>query len=213
MSILNEPFNNPEGVKLQIDTMLAEYQVLRQAIEKFRDMQGQLDNLALTVVGLSIPLTLAVLERSPESVGVILLVPIVLFLISFSQLRHERQIAIDASYIDINLRPKLNQLLSTISGHSVSILEYEAFATMRNPVSKNRLLETIAVASRSAISISCGVGLIVLFLYVKFFFTDSKWYFYEILLLLINFAVITVVFLLSSLILGFYAQIRAVHKH
>lgn len=203
---------NPESVRLQIDTLLAEYQVLRQAIEKFRDMQGQLDNLALTVVGLSIPLTLAILERSPESVGIILLVPIVLFLISFSQLRHERQIAIDASYIDINLRPKLNQLLSKVSGETVSILEYEAFATKRNPISKNRLFETIAVASRSAISISCGIGLIFLFLYVKLFLTESKWYFYEILLLFVNLTIMAVVFVVSRFILDFYARIRAIHK-
>ena len=80
------------AVKLQFDALLADYRMRTDAVERRRQMQGQLDTMTLAGLGLSITLVLAILERSPTDIGVILLLPILFFAIAFVQLRHERQL-------------------------------------------------------------------------------------------------------------------------
>jgi hypothetical protein len=103
--------NKIDALKLQHQTLLAEYQVMRQSIYAYRSMQGQLDNITLAALGVSIPVILTILDRSLQYMGVILLIPILFFAVAFTQLRHERMITITAIYIDKHLRSDIEQIL------------------------------------------------------------------------------------------------------
>jgi hypothetical protein len=174
-----------ENIKLQFNALLAEYGVLRSAIFGLRQMQGQLDALALTALGLSIPLILVILERSLDAIGSVLFIPILFFAIAFAQLRHERQLALNATYVDINLRSKMNELLSKISMQKVSVLEYEKFLA-ENYFPPNLFVQWIMTVSRGGISLIVGSGLIVVCLYLQLVLFKSKWGAYETWLLVID---------------------------
>jgi hypothetical protein len=60
------PADRGEGIKLQMGVALAEYNMARDAALAFRQMLGRLDQLALTALGLSIPLMLAILEEDAD---------------------------------------------------------------------------------------------------------------------------------------------------
>jgi hypothetical protein len=174
-----------ENIKLQFNALLAEYGVLRSAIFGLRQMQGQLDALALTALGLSIPLILVILERSLDALGSLLFIPILFFAIAFAQLRHERQLALNATYVDINLRSKMNELLSKISMQKVSVLEYEKFLA-ENYFPPNLFVQWIMTVSRGGISLIVGSGLIVVCLYLQLVLFKLKWGAYETWLLVID---------------------------
>jgi hypothetical protein len=174
-----------ENIKLQLNALLAEYGVLRSAIFGLRQMQGQLDALALTALGLSIPLILVILERSLDALGSLLFIPILFFAIAFAQLRHERQLALNATYVDINLRSKMNELLSKISMQKVSVLEYEKFLA-ENYFPPNLFVQWIMTVSRGGISLIVGSGLIVVCLYLQLVLFKLKWGAYETWLLVID---------------------------
>jgi hypothetical protein len=148
--------DNHENIKLQNEVLLAEYNMLRDAVLSFRQMQGQLDNLALTALGLSIPLILVILERSLDAIGVILFLPMLFFAIAFVQLRHERQINLDSIYVDANLRPQINELLSKVSAQEVSVLEYERFLAAHY-FAPNLLTQWVITTSRGGISLAIGL--------------------------------------------------------
>jgi hypothetical protein len=149
------------GIKLQFDALLAEYKMLREATASRRQMQGQLDNIALVGLGATVPLVLAILTTNPDSIGAVLLIPILFFAIAFAQIRHERQLILDSMYIDANLRPKANGILSQLSGDDIKVFEYERFLTERSWI-PSLVLKWIATASRGGISLVVGTGLIVL---------------------------------------------------
>ncbi len=137
------------GLKLQFDALLAEYKMLRDQVARHRQMQGQLDSLALTALGLSIPLTLIILERSLDSIGAILLLPILFFAIAFTQLRHERQVNLDSIFVDSKLRPEVNKLLSQVSESEVSVFEFENYLS-KHYFPPNVLVQWVVTTSRGA---------------------------------------------------------------
>lgn len=186
------------GLKLQFDALLAEYKMLRDQVARFRQMQGQLDSLALTALGLSIPLILVILERSVDTIGAILLLPILFFAIAFTQLRHERQINLDSIFVDSNLRPKVNRVLSQVLVSEVSVFEFERFLS-GHYFPPNLLVQWLVTTSRGGISIGVGIGLIAVCLYLQLVLFRLKWNAYETWLLLIACLVLAV-----DLVLGFY---------
>jgi type IV secretory pathway VirB2 component (pilin) len=186
------------GLKLQFDALLAEYNMLRDQAARFRQMQGQLDSLALTALGLSIPLILVILERSADSIGAVLLLPTLFFAIAFTQLRHERQINLDAIFVDSSLRPKVNSVLSQVSASEVSVFEFESFLS-KHFFPPNILVQWVVTTSRGGISIAIGVGVIVVCLYLQLVLFRLKWSAYETWLLLI-----AILVLVTDLVLGFY---------
>jgi hypothetical protein len=186
------------GVKLQLDALLAEYDVVADRVARFRQMQGQLDSLALTGLGLSVPLVLVILERSRDSVGAILLVPILFFAIAFTQLRHERQIQLDSVYLDWKLRPKVNKLLSQVSGDEVSVFEFEDFLS-EHYFPPSVVVQWVVTTSRGGISLGVGVGLIAICVYLQLVVLGLDWSTYETWLLLI-----ALLILAGDLTLGYY---------
>jgi type IV secretory pathway VirB2 component (pilin) len=186
------------GLKLQFDALLAEYRMLTDNVARHRQMQGQLDNLALTALGLSIPLILVILERSPGSIGAILLIPILFFAIAFNQLRHERQINLDSIYVGSNLRPKVNSLLSQVSVSEVSVFEVQKYrAGHYFPL--NLFVQWVVTTSRGGISLGVGIGLIAVCLYLQLVLFKLSWNAYETWLLLIAFLMLA-----GDLGLGFF---------
>jgi len=190
--------DNHTGLKLQFEVLLAEYKMLRDQVASFRQMQGQLDSLALTALGLSIPLILILLERGVEAIGAILLLPILFFAIAFTQLRHERQINLDSIFVDSSIRPKANKVLSQVSASEVSVFEYEGFLS-GHYFPPNLFVQWMVTTSRGGISIGIGIGLVAICLYLQLVLFKLEWNAYETWLLLIALLV-----LVADLVLGFY---------
>jgi hypothetical protein len=186
------------GIQLQFDSVLAEYNVLRGQVGNYRQMQGQLDGLALTALGLSIPLILVILERSLDALGSVLLLPILFFAIAFTQLRHERQIQLDSIYVDTNLRPKANRLLSKLSSEEVSVFEWERYLA-KHYFSPNLLVQWLVTTSRGGIGLGVGIGIIAVCLYLQFVLLELNWNAYETWLLLVALLIFA-----GDLVLGFY---------
>lgn len=173
------------GFQLQLDALLAEYKMVRDEVAYFRQMQGQLDTLALTATGLSIPLILAILQQSRDSIGVILLIPIIFFVIAFIQLRQERVIVVDSIYVDSHTRPKVNALLSELSASKTSLLAFEDMHSA-NYIAPVLLFSLFFTTSRGGISLSIGAGLIAVCLYIQFEILKLNWNTYETWILLID---------------------------
>lgn len=205
----NTSRNKEDGIKLQINAVSAEYSMLRSAVFGFRQMIGQLDGLALTALGLSIPLTLTILDRDVNSIGAILLLPILFFAIAFVQLRHERQATLDSTYVHNKLRPKMNDLLSKFSEEEVSVFEYEKFLA-ETYFPPNFLVQWIITASRAGISIAAGIIITVLCLYLQLVFFKLNWVTYETWLLLIGLIMLVVdlifAFTTARIFYKFYIQ-------
>lgn len=186
------------GLKLQFDALLTEYKMLRDQVGYHRQMQGQLNGMTLTALGLSIPLILVILERDLDAIGAILLLPMLFFTIAFIQLRYERQINLDSIYVDSNLRPKVNELLSQVSLGKVSVLEFEIYLA-RHYFPPNLLVQWVVTTSQGGIGIGVGIGLIAACLYLQLVLFKLNWNAYETWLLLIAFLILA-----SDLGLGFY---------
>jgi hypothetical protein len=174
-----------EGLKLQFEALLTEYNNLRDDIAKRREMQGQMENIALAGLGVSIPMILAILDRDPNAIGAILLIPIVFFAIAFAQLRHERSLLVRALYIDSELRPKLDELLASISDAEVAVLGSEAFL-YRHSWAPRFVLEWFATTSRATLSLAFGIGVTGIHAYLRTAVFVAAWRPYEIWLLVVN---------------------------
>jgi hypothetical protein len=186
------------GLKLQFGALLAEYEMLRDQVAYHRQMQGQLNSLTLSALGLSIPLILVILERGLDAIGAILLLPILFFTIVFIQLRYERQINLDSIYIDSKLRPKANKLLSQVSLGEVSVLEFENYLA-RHYFPPHLLVQWVVTTSQGGIGLGVGIGLIAVCLYLQLVLFKLNWNAYETWLLLIAFLILA-----GDLGLGFY---------
>jgi hypothetical protein len=187
------------GARLQFDVLLAEYNKRTEDIFRLRNAQGQLDNIALAGLALSVPLILAITENDKsEEIGVILLLPVIFFAITFTQIRHERTIIAAATYIDGVLGPAMSNLISRLSDSKVSVLEYTRHLTEHSLV-PNQLVDWISITGRCAISIAIGVGLIAVFLFLRIALFDADWQGYEVVLLALN----TVV-LVGDLVLAYF---------
>jgi len=173
-----------ESIRLQFDALSAEYDMVRNAVFGNRQMIGQLDALALTALGISIPLTLAILDRDINSIGAVLVVPILFFAIAFVQLRHERQAVLDSIYVHTRLRPKMNSLLSKVSTEEVSVFEYERFLA-ENYFPPNLLVQWMITGGRAGISFVAGILVIVISLYLQLVLFNVSWAGYETWLLAI----------------------------
>ena len=192
------PDDKRTGLELQFDALLTEYKMLRDQVAYSRQVQGQLDSLALTALGLSIPLLLVILDQSPDSIGVILLLPILFFAISFNQLRHERQINLDVIYVDSVIRPRANWVLSQVSVSEVSVFGYEDFLS-EHYFPPNLVVQWAVTSSRGGIGLGIGIGLIAVCLYLQLVLFGLSWSAYETWLLVIAFLI-----LVGDLGLGFY---------
>ncbi len=192
-----------EIAKLQLDAYLAEYKTARDIVERSRVMQGQLDNLALVALGVSIPLVLVIVDRGPTAIGAVLLIPILFFAIVFAQLRHERILYIYATYVDAELKPKINDLLSAVSKSKVLVFESERFLVQRS-WAPTLFLQWAATVSRGIIGLTIGLAVVILYLYLRLLLFKSGLYSYEIWLLIINSLI-----LIGNLIIAFFiARIR-----
>jgi MFS family permease len=182
--------NKIEAYKMQYQTMLAEYQVMRQSIYDYRSMQGQLDNVTLAALGISIPVILTVLDRSLEHMGVILLIPILFFAVAFTQLRHERMLLLAAIYIDEELRPKIEQILLRISKENLSVLRWEEFLSRRS-WTEGILREWLAVCLRAILGFGAGIGVMGVYAFIRFSLPE-RMYSFEAWLLVINGALLII---------------------
>ncbi len=158
--------NKAEALKIQYQTLISEYQVMRQSVQDYRSMQGQLDSITLAALGISIPVILTILERSMEYVGVILLIPILFFAVAFTQLRYERMITIAATYIDANLRPQIEQILSKLSKEKLPVLQWEKYLAGQN-ITNSLLIGWVALCLRSILSFGTGLGVIGIYAFIR----------------------------------------------
>lgn len=198
------PENQLEGIKLQFDAFLAEYKMVRDEVAQYRNMQSQLDSLALTALGLTAPVTLAILDKMHDAFGIIFLIPFLFLMIAFIQIRHERQTTLDAIYVHKYLRPKLNMLLSRLSIIGPSVFGFENFLSS-NHITNNLYVQWIITISRASVSLAVSAGLSVAFIYLQVFILHLKWYGYETFLVLL-----ATILWVSNLILGLYvAQVTA----
>ena len=177
--------NSLEGIKLQYQTLMSEYQELASVKTNYRQMQSQLDSLSLAGLGVAISLILVVLDRSPQNIGVILLFPTLFYTVAFTQLRHERLLLVAAMYIDAELRPQINKILSQLSKNDVQVLGHEKFLSVRT-WSKNLLLKWLETASRAIVSLAIAVGITFIYFYIRVTSSPSAWNSYETWLLIVN---------------------------
>lgn len=176
---------NIEGIKMQFDTLLAEYNMIRNLVANARQTQSQLDGMTLTALGLSIPLILFIMEQSLDFSGIVLLLPILFFFIVFAQTRYERTIVTHATYVDSILRPNLIKLLSYTKVNQVEILEFEAFLARESSL-KSIFLEWIATSSRSVLGFTASIIVMIIYIYLRQAAINPTWQPYEIVLFLIN---------------------------
>lgn len=155
-----------EVAKFQVDIMLEEYRVIRDLASKHVEWQTQLDAIALAALGATIPLIFFILESAPDAAGIILLIPVLFFAVMFAQLRHERLLENASFYIDGELRPKLERLLSQRTKEKISVLGYEGYLS-RNSWAKNFFLEWLATLSHTVLSFASGIGVIALYIYLR----------------------------------------------
>ncbi len=158
--------NKIEALKMQYQTLMSEYQVMRQSVQEYRSMQGQLDSITLAALGVSIPLILTILDRSLEYVGVILLIPVLFFAVAFTQIRYERMITIGATYVDANLRPQIEQILSKLSKERLPVLQWERFLAGHNPTN-NLLVGWVVLCLRSILAFGTGLGVIGIYAFFR----------------------------------------------
>ena len=158
--------NKIEALKMQYQTLIAEYQVMRQSVQDYRSMQGQLDSITLAALGISIPIILTILDRSLMYAGVILLIPILFFAVAFTQLRYERMVTITAMYVDSALRPQIEQLLSKLSKEKVSVFQWEGYLAGQNPTS-NLFVGWVVLCLRSVLSFGTGLGVMGIYVFIR----------------------------------------------
>jgi len=182
--------NKIEAFKMQYQTLLTEYQVMRQSINDYRSMQGQLDNIALAALGISIPVILTILDRSLDYMGVILLIPILFFAVAFTQLRHERMLMIAALYVDGELRPKIEQLFSRLSKENLAVLQWEGFLSRRS-WTNSLFFEWLAICLRAILGFGAGVGVMGVYAFIRLSLPE-KMYSFEAWLLVINGALLII---------------------
>ena len=65
-----------KSVQYYVNAFLAEYNMVRNEVALFRQMQGRLDSLALVVLGTAVPSYIAIAKYNSNAVGVILFIPI-----------------------------------------------------------------------------------------------------------------------------------------
>ena len=177
--------NTLEGLKLQFETLMSEYKELAGNKANYRQMQSQLDSLALAGLGVAISLILIVLDRSPQNMGIILLFPTLFYAVGFTQLRHERVLMVAAMYIDAELRPQINKILSQLSKDDVHMLGHEKFLA-HSAWAKSILLEWMATASRAIVSLGIAIGISAIYLYARAASPALPWNSYETWLLIVN---------------------------
>ena len=161
-----------EGLKLQFETLMSEYNELASSKANYRQAQNQLDSLSLAGLGVAISLILVVLDRNSQNIGVILLFPTLFYAVAFTQLRHERLLLVAAMYIDAELRPQINRILSQLAKDDIQILGHEKFLSQRS-WAKGFLLEWFATANRALISLAIGIGIAFVYFYVRFMIPAS----------------------------------------
>jgi len=205
------PDDKRTGLELQFDALLAEYKMLREQVAYSRQVQGQLDSLALTALGLSIPLLLVILDQRLDSIGVILLLPILFFAIAFNQLRYERQINLDSIYVDSIIRPRVNRVLSQVSVSEVSVFGFEDFLS-EHYSPPNLIVQWVVTSSRGGISLGIGIGLIAVCLYLQLALFKLNWSAYETWLLVIGFLILVgdigLAFYIARMHYSFYKKKR-----
>lgn len=155
-----------EALKLQYQTLMTEYQVMRQSVQEYRSMQGQLDSIALAALGVSIPVILTILDRSLEYVGVLLLIPILFFAIAFTQIRYERMVTVAATYVDTSLRPQIGQILSRLSKESMPVLQWERYLAGQN-LTNNLLIGWVVLCLRSILAFGAGLGVVGIYIFIR----------------------------------------------
>jgi len=183
--------NSSEGIKLQYETLMSEYKELASGKANYRQMQSQLDSLSLAGLGVAISLILVVLDRNPQNIGVILLFPTLFYTIAFTQLRHERLLTVAAIYIDAELRPQIEKILSKLLQNEVHVLGHEGFLANRG-WAKGFLFEWFATTSRAMVSLAIAVGIAIIYFYVRFVSLPSFWNSYETWLLIVNILMLVV---------------------
>ena len=177
--------NSLEGLKLQFEALMSEYKELASSKANYRQIQSQLDSLSLAGLGVAISLILVVLDRGPQNIGVILLFPTLFYTVAFTQLRHERLVLVAAMYIDAELRPQINKILSQLSKNDVRILGHEQLLSKQS-WAKSFLLEWFATTSRAIVSLAIAIGIAFIYFYVRFMTSASARDPYETWLLIVN---------------------------
>ncbi len=194
------------GLKYKFDALMAEYNAIKETLAIQRQMQSQLDNVALTALGLSVPLILVILERNPSVIGAMFFLPILFFSIAFIQLRHDRQITLDTIFIDSILRPRMNALVSRLTEENAFVFLHEDYLA-RYYMPPNLFIQWIATMSRASIGLAVGVGIIAVTLYVQLILLELSWYAYETWLLLVS----TFLFAINAYIGAYSARLG--YKH
>ncbi len=188
-----------EGLKLHFETLMSEYQQLKNGITNYRQIQSQLDSLSLAGLGVAIPLILLVLDKNPQNIGVILLFPTLFYAVAFTQLRHERLLFVAAMYIDAELRPQIEKVISQLSKKDVHVLGHEGFLA-KSSWAKNLFLEWFATTSRAVVSLAIAMGIAVIYFYIRFASAVFVWNSYETWLLVMNVLLLGVNLMISFLI-------------
>lgn len=171
------------GLKYQFDALVAEYSAVMDALVDQKQRQSQLDNVALTALGLSVPMFLVILERNPSAIGAMLSLPILFFAIAFIQLRLDRQISLDTVFLDTVLRPVMDGVLSRLSREEVTVILREDYLASHYMPS-NLFVQWIATMSRASIGLGVGLGIVGITLYVQLALLKLNWNTYEGWLLL-----------------------------
>ena len=146
-----------KSVQYYVNAFLAEYNMVRNEVALFRQMQGRLDSLALVVLGTAVPSYIAIAKYNSNAVGVILFIPILTFLIAFMQLRHERQMVADSAYIHSHLRSKVNKILRQENGLNITVFDFEDYLGSTSLHPPNMAVQYILTLSRCAISLVGGL--------------------------------------------------------
>jgi hypothetical protein len=186
-----------ESIRLQIQILIEEYKTIRENVHKHLELKTQMDIIALTGLGLSIPLMISLFDINKDIYNAVLLIPIIFLSIVFLQLRHERLLSICAIYIDKELLPKMEEIISELSDDNINLLGFEQ-ALSRKGWSNNLLIEWLGTISHSVLGLIFGIGIFDIYIYLRINVLLSPWNTLEYLLIGIN-----ILILLFDLLMAF----------
>lgn len=158
-------------IELELNIIIAEYNVLRSLIQTCREMQVRMDNLALSGLGVTVTALIYISEypKSYQSFyGAFLIAPIVLLLLTLAQIRLEYRITQYASYIHKELRPRTNLLLQQANEYkqAVTVFNFDNFLGKQDFMFKY-VLRIAFDSSLGSIALVSGFALLIFTTYFR----------------------------------------------
>ena len=166
--------NDSEGTTDVLDVHLMEYEILRNSIEQDLSMQHQLTNYAIAITAGAGSLFFIGEPTVASQVPIILLIiSLILTFICFAIIDLGYSVQDTSTYIQKNLKLKLQKLVGNEELSEYRVLEWEA---LRYRFSGRLAIRGITSLGKYAVAYIPSIGMIVAFITIK---GSSPWIFFE----------------------------------